>query len=215
VIETIPVAVPRYWRRATRELAERDAVLAELIGRHRALSVGLRGDAFQTLSRAIVGQQISVKAAQSVWDRLVSTVGVVAPASLIGFDPLALRGAGLSGRKVEYLQDLARHFGEGIIDTAAWAKASDDEIVESLVRVRGIGRWTAEMFLIFSLGRPDVFPIGDLGLRRAMYVSYNRGRQLSESRMRRIASAWEPWRSVATWYMWRSLEVVPVDARAK
>ena len=205
------MTVPNYWRRATRELAERDTVLAELIKTHRGLTLGLRGDAFQTLTRAIVGQQISVKAAQSVWDRLVATVGVIVPEKLARAEPSALRSSGLSGRKVEYIQDLARHFRDSTIVPTAWPELSDDAIIEQLLGVRGIGRWTAEMFLIFNLGRPDVLPLGDLGLQRAMAVSYNRGRELNERRMRMIARPWAPWRSVATWYLWRSLDPIPVE----
>ena len=199
-------SAPAYWRRATRELTERDPVLAGLIPHHRALIVGMRGDAFQTLARAIVGQQISVKAAQSVWERLVATAGVFAPEGLAGVEHATLRAAGLSGRKAEYIQDLARRFCDRSIDPLRLPDLSDEDIIEQLVRVRGIGRWTAEMFLIFNLGRPDVLPVGDLGLQRAMSLSYNRGRALSERRMRLIARAWTPWRSVATWYLWRSLE---------
>jgi DNA-3-methyladenine glycosylase II len=203
------LTVPSYWRRATQELAARDAVLAELIKRHRALSVGMRGDAFQTLARAIVGQQISVKAAQSVWERLVATVGNIEPHQLAQSEPTTLRTAGLSGRKVEYIQDLARRFCDRSIDASALPTLSDEAVVEHLIAVRGVGRWTAEMFLIFNLGRPDVLPLGDLGLQRAISLSYNRGRAVSERRMRLITRAWAPWRSVATWYMWRSLEPLP------
>jgi DNA-3-methyladenine glycosylase II len=201
--------VPTYWRRATRELIERDPVLAGLIPQHRGLIVGMRGDAFQTLARAIVGQQISVKAAQSVWERLVAAAGVIAPEVLAGLEHSVLRAAGLSGRKAEYIQDLARRFHERTINAAVLPTLSDEAIIEQLVSVRGIGRWTAEMFLIFNLGRPDVLPVGDLGLQRAMSLSYNRGRALNERRMQSIARAWAPWRSVATWYMWRSLEPLP------
>ena len=201
-------SAPAYWRRATRELTARDPVLAGLIENHRALIVGMRGDAFQTLARAIVGQQISVKAAQSVWERLVAAAGVIAPECLARVDHATLRSAGLSGRKAEYIQDLAHRFCDRSIDPAKLPKLADEDIIEQLVLVRGIGRWTAEMFLIFNLGRPDVLPVGDLGLQRAMSLSYNRGRALSEPRMRLIARAWAPWRSVATWYMWRSLETL-------
>ena len=204
-------SVPTYWRRATRELTERDPVLAGLIPRHRALIVGMRGDAFQTLARAIVGQQISVKAAQSVWERLVGAAGIIAPEGLARLEHSALRAAGLSGRKAEYIQDLAQRFHDRSIDAAALPALSDEAIIEQLVSVRGIGRWTAEMFLIFNLGRPDVLPVGDLGLQRAMSLSYNRGRALTERRMHAIARAWAPWRSVATWYMWRSLEPLPAE----
>ena len=202
-------SVPTYWRRATRELTERDPVLGSLIPQHRALIVGMRGDAFQTLTRAIVGQQISVKAAQSVWERLVATAGVIAPEELAQLEHSVLRAAGLSGRKAEYIQDLARRFHDRTIDARALPALSDEAIIEQLVSVRGIGRWTAEMFLIFNLGRPDVLPVGDLGLQRAMSLRYNRGRALNERRMHSIARAWAPWRSVATWYMWRSLEPLP------
>ena len=150
-----------------------------------------------------------------MWNRLADCVGDITPQNVLLRKRPQLRACRLSDRKTEDIADLAQHFADGKIHEQRWPQMPDEEIIAELVDVRGIGRWTAEMFLIFSLGRPDVFPIGDLGLRRAICVSYNRGRQLSESRMRRIARAWEPWRSVATWYMWRSLEVVPVDARAK
>jgi len=201
---------PRYWTRATRDLAARDPVLAELISKHRAFTVGSRGDAFQTLARAIVGQQISVQAAQSVWNRFAALVETVTPEIVVGFEPAALRAAGLSARKAEYVRDLARHFADRSVDVAAWPDLPDETLIEQLTAVRGIGRWTAEMYLIFHLARPDVFPVGDLGVQRAMSLCYNRGRALSERRMRLIARDWAPWRSVATWYMWRSLEADPV-----
>jgi DNA-3-methyladenine glycosylase II len=202
---------PHYWRRATRELAERDPVLAALIAQHRAMTLGSRGDAFQTLARAIVGQQISVKAAQSVWNRFSALVEAVEPASVARFDPSALREAGLSTRKAEYVRDLALRFSDGTIDVTGWPERPDEVLIEELTALRGIGRWTAEMYLIFNLARPDVLPVADLGLQRAMSISYNRGRTLSERRIRLLARPWAPWRSVATWYMWRSLEPVPVE----
>jgi DNA-3-methyladenine glycosylase II len=208
------MASPRYWPAATRALAACDPVLAPLIQTHRALEVGSRGDAFQTLARAIVGQQISVKAAQSVWERFVAAVGVMDPPSVASAAPPRLRAAGLSVRKAEYVQDLARRFHDGAIDPAGWSGLPDEAIIEQLVAVRGIGRWTAEIFLIFNLARPDVLPLADLGLQRALSLNYNRGRPLAERRIRAITAAWAPWRSVATWYMWRSLEVAPVPRSA-
>jgi DNA-3-methyladenine glycosylase II len=205
---------PRYWSTATRALASCDPVLARLIETHRAFEVGSRGDAFQTLARAIVGQQISVKAAQSVWQRLVAAVGTMTPATVADADCAQLRAAGLSARKAEYVQDLARRFHDGLIEPAGWSKLPDEAIVEQLIAVRGIGRWTAEIFLIFSLARPDVLPLADLGLQRALSLNYNRGRPLGERRIRAVTGPWAPWRSVATWYMWRSLEVVPVPQPA-
>jgi len=205
------MSTPDYWHRATRELAAGDDVLAELISRHRALTVGLRGDAFQTLARAIVGQQISVKAAQSVWDRFAAAVGTVDPTRVGRASVDTLRAAGLSARKVEYLQDLAGHFRSGELDPAALPTLSDDDLVERLTQVRGIGRWTAEMFLIFHLGRPDVFPVADLGLQRAVSLLYRRGRAVTPRSVELVGRRWAPWRSVATWYLWRSLDPLPVE----
>lgn len=202
---------PRYWTLATTELAARDPVLKKLIAQHRALTVGSRGDAFQTLARAIVGQQISVKAAQSVWERFVAAHSAVTPAVITASSVEALRGCGLSGQKSGYILDLAAHFHDGRLRPAEWKRMKDDDLVDVLVEVKGIGRWTAEMFLIFNLARPDVFPVGDLGLQNAIAKNYNRGRKPTPARMQTVGAAWAPWRSVATWYMWRSLEAVPVE----
>jgi DNA-3-methyladenine glycosylase II len=198
--------IPDYWQEATQALAARDPVLARLVAAHRPFVLGTRGDAFQTLARAIVGQQISVKAAQSVWQRFVDCVGAMTPASVLRASPEALRGAGLSARKAEYVCDLARHFEVRAIDVAAWPQLGDEAIIEQLVEVRGIGRWTAEMYLIFHLGRPDVLPLLDLGLQRGLSVNYHRGKPVPPTKLRRITQSWAPWRSVGTWYMWRSLE---------
>src|SRR5919112_6539460 len=160
------------------------------------------GDAFQTLARSIVGQQISVKAAQSVWDRFRGCVKKVTPESVVAADRKALRACGLSDRKTEYIADLAQHFADGKIHVQRWPEMSDEEIIAELVEVRGIGRWTAEMFLIFNLLRPDVFPLDDLGLQKGIRVSYFKGRKVSLARMRKLGESWRPWRSVATWYLW-------------
>lgn len=202
---------PHYWRRAVRELAARDAVLKSLTRRFRGLTLGSRGDAFSTLARAIVGQQISVKAAQSVWDRVASAISAMTPAAVLRADATTLRGCGLSRQKFGYLQDLAARFESGALDAATWTVLDDEALIAELTQVRGIGRWTAEMFLIFHLARPDVLPLADLGLQRAMSLHYNRGRLLSATRMRRIGAGWTPWRSVATWYLWRSLDPIPVE----
>jgi DNA-3-methyladenine glycosylase II len=205
------MTAPAYWLQATRELAERDAVLRELVGRFQGLALGSRGDAFSTLARSIVGQQISVKAAQSVWDRLSGRMGTVAPESLARARLTTLRNCGLSGQKAGYLKDLGRKFLDGSLDPARWPALDDEILIAELVQVKGIGRWTAEMFLMFHLARPDVLPVGDLGLQRAIRLHYNRGRVLSASRIHKIGAAWAPWRSVATWYLWRSLDPIPVE----
>ena len=201
--------MPAYWDDATRELAARDKVLSNLTSRCQGLALRSRGDAFSTLARAIVGQQISVKAAQSVWNRLVAEVAVVTPPNIARADLARLRTCGLSGQKSAYLLDLAQRFDSGAMKPARWARLDDESLIAELTQVKGIGRWTAEMFLIFYMARPDVLPLDDIGLQRAMSLHYNAGRPLSKLKMRRIAKAWAPWRSVATWYLWRSLDAAP------
>ncbi|MES2355655.1 MAG: hypothetical protein V4568_14895, partial [Pseudomonadota bacterium] len=166
--------LPDYWQQACRHLSRRDHVFRKLIKSYPDITLRSRGDAFQTLARAIVGQQISVKAAESVWQRFVSTVNTVQPVSVLNSPIDELRAAGLSARKVEYLRDLAKHFHEGLIVEQQWPQLTDDEIITDLVRVKGIGRWTAEMFLIFYLLRPDVLPLDDIGLQRAIQLHYNK-----------------------------------------
>ena len=202
---------PDYWGQVTRELAERDDVLRALVGRFQGLALGSRGDAFSTLARSIVGQQISVKAAQSVWDKLAGRVGTVTPEALARSRKPTLRSCGLSGQKAGYLKDLAGKFLDGTLDPGSWDALDDEALILEMTQVRGIGRWTAEMFLMFHLARPDVLPLADLGLQRAMRLHYNRGRALSDARMRKIGAVWAPWRSVATWYLWRSLDPIPVE----
>jgi DNA-3-methyladenine glycosylase II len=206
---------PDYWDDACRHLARRDRVMKKLIPRFGEARLQSRGDAFTTLARSIVGQQISVKAAQSVWDRVVALLGApsarVAPAAVLDATPQALREAGLSQRKAEYLLDLARHFSSGAIQVPQWRQMDDEAIIEQLVAIRGIGRWTAEMFLIFHLMRPNVLPLDDLGLLKGISLSYFSGEPVSRAEAREVGDAWAPYRSVATWYIWRSLDPLPVD----
>jgi DNA-3-methyladenine glycosylase II len=202
---------PAYWTRAKRELAARDPVIGKIAAASGRLTLRSRGDAFSTLARSIVGQQISVKAADSVWKKLTLALPAMQPAGVQQLDDDALRACGLSRSKVIYLQDLAHHFSNGLLAPAEWPRMSDDDLIEHLTQVRGIGRWTAEMFLIFYMMRPDVFPLGDLGLQRAMSLHYNRGRPLGVRKLAQLNNLWQPWRSVATWYMWRSLDPIPVE----
>ena len=204
------MSTPPYWDEAMRELAARDAVLAKLTTRYVGLAVGSRGDAFSTLARAIVGQQISVKAAQSVWNRLLTEISSVSPANVAAADTARLRTCGLSGQKAAYLLDLAQRFSSGALEPARWSELDDEALIVELTQVKGIGRWTAEMFLIFYMARPDVLPLDDVGLQRAMSLHYNAGKPLSNLKMRRVGNRWAPWRSVATWYLWRSLDPVPI-----
>jgi DNA-3-methyladenine glycosylase II len=202
---------PEYWDRAKRALARKDLVMAGIIRSRPKVFLMRRGEPFLTLARAICGQQISVKAAQSVWDRVVSCCGAVTPEGVLARKRTELRACGLSDRKTEYIADLAQHFADGRIHVHRWPQMSDEDIIAELVEVRGIGRWTAEMFLIFNLLRPDVLPLDDLGLQKGIRVSYFNGRKVSLARMRKLGESWRPWRSVATWYLWRSLDPVPVE----
>ena len=206
---------PAYWDEACRHLAKRDRVMKKLIPKFGEARLQSRGDAFTTLARSIVGQQISVKAAQSVWNRFVAVVGGptthLAPGSVLEQDTPALRGAGLSARKSEYLTDLARHFASGAVHVQQWQQMDDEAIIDELVAIRGIGRWTAEMFLIFHLMRPNVLPLDDLGLIKGISLGYFSGEPVSRAEAREVGDAWAPFRSVATWYIWRSLDPLPVD----
>jgi DNA-3-methyladenine glycosylase II len=205
------MTTPTYWRRALRELRAADPILGALISRYPGLTLSSRGDPFQTLARAIVGQQISVKAAQSVWERFATAAGKVQPKRVCALPISTLRACGLSGQKVTYLYDLCLHFNENRLAVSDWPDMDDEALISDLTQVKGIGRWTAEMFLMFYLTRPDVFPLGDIGLIRALQLHYNRGRELSSRRLNALSTLWQPWRSVATWYLWRSIDPEPVE----
>jgi DNA-3-methyladenine glycosylase II len=210
-----PTLVADFWDDACRHLIRRDRVMKKLIPRFSDGQLESRGDAFTTLARSIVGQQISVKAAQSVWDRLIALTSgpssKLSPKAVLTLDAPQIRAAGLSARKVEYLCDLAEHFQSGAVRPARWHDMDDEAIIEELVGIRGIGRWTAEMFLIFHLLRPNVLPLDDVGLIKGISLNYFSGEPVSRAEAREVGDAWAPYRSVATWYIWRSLDPMPVS----
>ncbi len=189
---------------------KKDRVMKRLIPQYGDAVLESRGDAFVTLARSIVGQQISVKAAQTVWDRFAALPRAMTPAAVLKLKIDDMRAAGLSARKVEYLVDLALHFDAGKLHVAGWHGMDDEAIIAELVAIRGIGRWTAEMFLIFHLLRPNVLPLDDVGLINGISQNYFSGDPVSRSDAREVAEAWKPWCSVATWYIWRSLDPLPV-----
>ena len=204
------MVTPDYWKRATGELASRDRVMRELIQRFDQCVLQSRGDAFSTLARSIVGQQISVKAAESVWQKILSAIPDVTPHTIHLAENDKLRACGLSVRKINYLRDLARHFRENKLEVSEWDTLDDETLIVQLIQVKGIGRWTAEMFLIFHMLRPNVLPLDDIGLQRAISQHYFSNERVDKKTICQLAESWQPWRSVATWYLWRSLDPLPV-----
>jgi len=205
---------PEYWQTACELLVRADSVLGRLITTHRQDVLRGSGDALQTLVNAIVGQQISVSAAESIWGRLRTLIPNLEPEALLTVEEEDLRKAGLSRRKIEYIRGVARAFLKEELGEERFASLSDGEIKKRLCRLRGIGPWTADMFLIFYLNRPDVLPIEDLGLVNAAARLYGwDGEATPDERkraLRKHAERWRPWRSVATWYIWRDLDAEPV-----
>ena len=202
---------PTYWGEACEHLMSRDRVMNRLIPHFGSGCLQTRGDAFVTLARSIVGQQISVKAAQTVWDRFALLPRRMTAANVLKLKVDDMRAAGLSARKVEYLVDLALHFDNRLLHVKNWSEMDDETIIAELVAIRGIGRWTAEMFLIFHLMRPNVLPLDDVGLINGISKCYFSGDSVSRSDAREVAAAWAPYCSVATWYIWRSLDPLPVS----
>ncbi|CAB3678393.1 endonuclease III domain-containing protein [Paraburkholderia rhynchosiae] len=208
---TPEVTRPDYWDKACADLVKRDRILKKLIPKFGPVHLLSRGDPFVTLARSVVGQQISVASAQAVWAKVAAACPKLVPHQFIKLGQEKLTACGLSRRKAEYVLDLAQHFVSGALHVGKWRSMEDEAVIAELTQIRGIGRWTAEMFLIFNLSRPDVLPLDDLGLIRAISVNYFSGEPVTRSEAREVAANWEPWRTVATWYMWRSLDPLPVD----
>ncbi|MBN2875384.1 MAG: DNA-3-methyladenine glycosylase 2 family protein [Spirochaetales bacterium] len=203
-----------YWDAAAVFLSHNDAVLATLIERHRGERLSGSGDAFRTLVNAIVGQQISVTVASAIWSRLVARFPRIDPETLASADPQNLRLCGLSARKVEYISGLATDFLRDDYSPDSFDRLDDDAVRQRLCALRGIGPWTAEMFLIFHLHRPDVLPLGDIGLHRSAQRLYgwpaDEAPSDTKKRLAELGEAWRPWRTVAVWYLWRDLDAEPV-----
>ncbi len=203
-----PAAPPDYWDDACKHLVKKDRVMKRLIPQFGEACLRRRSDPFITLSRSIVGQQISVKAAQTIWDKFAKLSKKMSPSAVLKLKVDDMRAAGLSARKIEYLVDLALHFDSGALTVKNWDAMDDEAIIAELVAIRGIGRWTAEMFLIFHMVRPNVLPMDDVGLINGISHNYFSGETVSRSEIREVADAWAPYCSVATWYLWRSLDAM-------
>ncbi len=203
-------STPEWWGSAKLELANKDVLLKSLIEEFEEPRLSSRGDLFATLIKSIVGQQISVIAASAVWSRLFDLVGDVNPESILAKTHEELRQVGLSNRKVEYIVGIAEAWTEGLGEID-WEQMSDEEVVQELVKLRGVGRWTVQMLLIFALLRQDIFPIDDIGLIRGMEKLYNSGNSLETSELYEISEKWMPYRTMGVWYIWRSIDPEPVE----
>lgn len=202
---------PSYWPKAVDTLTKADPVMATLCRQFKGEAMQSRGDALHTLLRSIVGQQISVKAAESVWNQFVTTIPEFSPPLIMACEDDTLRACGLSRQKVLYIKEISSFFHSNTITKDYFRSKSDDEVIAELTSIKGIGRWTAEMFLMFHLLRPDVLPLDDIGLQRGIERLYNAGERMSRGAYLDIAAKWKPYRSVATWFLWRSLDPVPVE----
>jgi DNA-3-methyladenine glycosylase II len=202
---------PDYWDKAKKELKAADPVLKKIILSYHGEAMQRRNDAFYTLMRAIVGQQISVKAADSIWKRLETGLGGVSVEHCQAKTPEDFREFGLTRQKSLYATDLTRYFLEHLPTKAKWDAMTDEAIIKDLIQIKGIGRWTAEMFLMFHLQRPDVLPLGDLALVKAIYKYYNNGEKLEHKQMLELSLIWQPWRTVASWYLWRTYDIEAIN----
>ena len=202
---------PKFWEKAKKDLKRKDKVLGKIIDNYPKDFLFSKADPFYTISRSIVGQQISVKAAQAVWDRLETKVKVVTPTNINSLHFMTMKSCGLSRQKIKYIKSLSKAFINKDINPDKRSNLSDEEIISQLIKVKGIGRWTAEMFLIFNLCRPDIFPVDDVGLIKGICNSYNLSYPITKDHAIFLSETWKPWRSVATWYFWRSLDPLPVE----
>src|SRR5712692_374438 len=210
--------LPPYARAARAHLSKTDAVLARIIrevGQYRMVQ---RSERFHALARAIIFQQLAGPAAMAIYNRVVALfpgVKFPSPARILAASDEELRKAGLSRQKTLYIKDLAAHIENNSLNFNRFARMDDEEIIADLTQVKGIGRWTAEMFLMFNLGRPDVLPVGDLGFRNAVKKAYRMRKRPDAKRLRALGERWRPYRSAATWYLWQSLRLALPDGEAR
>ena len=202
---------PYFWEKAKKDLIVKDKYLGKIIKDYPRDFLFTKSDPFYTLARSIVGQQISVSAAQAVWERFEKKVGKVNPLTVKSMHYMKLKSCGLSRQKITYLKSLSIAFIDKEIQPNKWKNLSNEKIIDELIQIKGIGRWTAEMFLIFNLCRPDIFPVDDLGLIKGICNCYNINYPITKERAIKMSKKWKPYRSVATWYFWRSLDPIPVE----
>ncbi len=202
---------PHFWEKAKKDLIKKDKALGKIIKNYPKDFLFTKSDPFYTLARSIVGQQISVSAAQAVWERLEKKVKTIKPKYVKSMHYMKLKSCGLSRQKITYLKSLSVAFIEKKIQPQKWQLKENEKIIEELTQIKGIGRWTAEMFLIFNLCRPDIFPADDLGVIKGICNCYSLKYPITKQAALKMSIKWKPYRSVATWYFWRSLDPIPVE----
>ena len=201
---------PPYWPKAVEYLKSNDSILSRVIDENLRPFLSPNGDVGNTLIKSIVGQQISVKAADSVWRKMTGLLGTVIPENIVSCDLQDLRGCGLSMRKSEYILDFSRLWVDSLSDLD-WFSMDGEDVRSRLLELRGVGPWTVDMVMIFALGQPDILPLGDIGLIRAIEKTYAGGSNLGVEDLLDISAGWSPYRTVATWYLWRVVDPEPVN----
>ena len=198
------------WLLAINNLKKKDKILKKIIHRYKSEKIISKKNAFYTLAKSITGQQISVKAANAIWTQLERKIKRINPSNILKIKKNEIKKCGFSKQKVNYMLNLANFFIKNRKIEKKWKKMDDKKIIEDLIRIKGIGKWTAEMFLIFYLLRPNIFPAADLGLHKAISINYKTKYPLKELEIKKFKKKWNPWATVATWYLWRSLDPIPV-----
>ena len=200
-----------YWNKAIRYLKQNDKILAKIIDQNYRDYLIVRDKYFISLIRAIIGQQISVKAAHSIWLKFNKKYNKITPQKIYNEKNQNLKKLGLSKQKVLYIKNVSYYFLKNKNRINKWSQLSDEEIIKDLTSIKGIGVWTAEMFLMFSLGRANILPLNDLGLLKAISINYKKPLPLKKNFLLQLKKKWDPWCSVATWYLWRSIDPIPVN----
>ena len=198
------------WLLAINNLKKKDKILKEIINKYKSEKLHSKKNAFLTLAKSITGQQISVKAANSIWLRLEKKIKKIDPSNILKVKINEIKKCGFSKQKANYIFNLANFFKKNKNIENKWEKVEDEEVIDDLIKIKGIGRWTAEMFLIFYLLRPNIFPSADIGLLKAISINYNLKYPLKKPEINKFKRKWSPWSTVATWFLWRSLDPIPV-----
>ncbi len=213
---SMATTIAPYVRAARKHLSAADPVLAAIIAEVGPCRIASRPERFPALARAIIFQQLAGRAAQAIHDRVVALYPgkpFPTPEQILATPDELLRKAGLSAKKALYIKDLARHVQDGLLNFHRFPKMEDEEIIDHLTQVKGIGRWTAEMFLMFNLGRPDILPVGDLGFRNAVKRAYRMRKHPKPKQIEKLAENWRPYRSAAVWYFWQSSDIILPEAQ--